>query len=368
MAALITDRELNLATLARQFLLRRAEVSALDAIEHLAGLQAQAPNPPYLALWARLKNFAAEDLSTLVEKRQVVRLVAMRGTVFALSAADAGPFRATVQTIMERDLHTNSTQRAALTGLDLDALARAGRDLVADGPLTQMQMRPILAERFPGHAAEGLAHGVRGLLPMVQVPPRGLWGRSGVPALTTLENWLGTEVSSSPDPDAMVLRYLAAFGPASVKDAQAWSGLTRLAEVFERLRPGLITFVNAKGAEVFDLPDAPRPTSGTPPVRILAPFDNILLSHADRSRIMDEQYRTRVFTVNGIIKPAILVRGKVVGFATVTPDKETVELGATLFAQQPKTALASIEKEARLLLKFMHPKIPNREVRFAVAT
>ncbi len=178
MAALITDRELNLATLARQFLLRRAEVSALDAIEHLAGLQAQAPNPPYLALWARLKNFAAEDLSTLVEKRQVVRLVAMRGgTVFALSAADAGPFRATVQTIMERDLHTNSTQRAALTGLDLDALARAGRDLVADGPLTQMQMRPILAERFPGHAAEGgLAHGVRGLLPMVQVPPRGLWG------------------------------------------------------------------------------------------------------------------------------------------------------------------------------------------------
>src|SRR3546814_4541831 len=105
---------------------------------------------------------SAEDLSTLVEKRQVVRLVAMRGTVFALSAADAGPFRATVQTIMERDLHTNSTQRAALTGLDLDALARAGRDLVADGPLTQMQMRPILAERFPGHAAEGLAHGVRG--------------------------------------------------------------------------------------------------------------------------------------------------------------------------------------------------------------
>lgn len=368
MAALITDRELNLATLARQFLLRRAEVSALDAIEHLAGLQAQAPNPPYLALWARLKNFAAEDLSTLVEKRQVVRLVAMRGTVFALSAADAGPFRATVQTIMERDLHTNSTQRAALTGLDLDALAQAGRDLVADGPLTQMQMRPILAERFPGHAAEGLAHGVRGLLPMVQVPPRGLWGRSGAPALTTLENWLGAEVSSTPDPDAMVLRYLAAFGPASVKDAQAWSGLTRLAEVFERLRPSLITFVNAKGAEVFDLPDAPRPTSGTPPVRILAPFDNILLSHADRSRIMDEQYRTRVFTVNGIIKPAILVRGKVVGFAAVTPAKETVELSATLFAQQPKTALASIEKEARSLLKFMHPKIPTREVRFAVAT
>ena len=157
----------------------------------------------------------------------------------------------------------------------------------------------------------------------------------------------------------MVLRYLAAFGPASVKDAQAWSGLTRLAEVFERLRPGLINFVNAKGTEVFDLPDAPRPTSGTPPVRILAPFDNILLSHADRSRIMDEQYRTRVFTVNGIIKPAILVRGKVVGYATVTPAKETVELGATLFAQQPKTALASIEKEARSLLKFMAPEDPE---------
>ncbi|MCJ0904696.1 winged helix DNA-binding domain-containing protein [Rhodococcus sp. ARC_M6] len=358
----MNDRALARATLARQYLMERADVSTLEAVSHLAGLQAQAPVPPYLALWARLKNFAAEDLSTLIENRHVVRLVAMRGTVFALSVADAATFRGTVQSIMERDLHTNTAHRAALTGMDFEALAQAGRELVSEGPLTQMQMRPLLAECFPDRAPEGLAHAVRGLLPMVQVPPRGLWGRSGAPALTTLEDWLGTEVDLTPRPDALVLRYLAAFGPASVKDAQAWSGLTRLGEVFERLRSSLITFKNENGTELFDLPDAPRPDSGTPPVRILAPFDNILLSHADRSRILDKQYRSQVFTVNGIIKPAVLVRGQVAGFATVSTTGESARLAVTLFAQQPKTVIAAIEREGRSLLKFLHPAISARDV------
>lgn len=368
MTRVLTDRALGRATLARQFLLERADVTALEAVEHLAGLQAQAPTPPYLALWARLKNFAAEELSTLIERRQVVRLVAMRGTVFVMSAADAASFRGTVQSIMDRDLHTNTAHRAALSGMDLAALAQAGRELVSAGPLTQMQMRPLLAERFPGRSPEGLAHGIRGLLPMVQVPPRGLWGRSGPPALTTLESWLGTELDSTPVPDALVLRYLAAFGPASVKDAQAWSGLTRLAEVFERLRPNLMTFVNEKGTELFDLPGAPRPDDGIPPVRILAPFDNILLSHADRSRIMDEQYRTRVFTVNGIIKPAVLVRGKVVGFTAESAKGDTARLTVSLFSPQSKTAMSSIEREARSLLRFVHPTISKHEISVDILT
>ncbi|WP_206033794.1 winged helix DNA-binding domain-containing protein, partial [Rhodococcus sp. A14] len=251
----MSNRALGRATLARQSLLSRSDASALDMIEHLCGLQAQAPAPPYFALWARLTRFRAESLSDLIEKRAVVRIVAMRGTVFALSSSDALSFRPLTQPLLDRDLHTNTQYRSSLDGIDLGALAAAGRELVRDEPRTQSQMRPLLEERFPGRDGAALAHGVRGLVPMVQVPPRGLWGRSGQPALSTLESWVGRPLSAAPSIDTMLLRYLAAFGPASARDAQAWSGLTRLGEVLDRLRPELRVFAGESGPELFDLPD-----------------------------------------------------------------------------------------------------------------
>ncbi|MFD4367879.1 winged helix DNA-binding domain-containing protein [Rhodococcus sp. NPDC058521] len=361
----LTDRALGRATLARQFLLNRSDASALEMIEHLCGLQAQAPDPPYFALWCRLQGFRPEDLASLVENRDVVRIVAMRGTVFALSARDALTLRPLTQRILDQDLHTNTQHRENLRGIDVHALAAAGRELTADGPLTAVQMRPLLESRFPGRDGASLAHGIRGVVPMVQVPPRGVWGKSGPPALVPLESWVDAKLDAAPDVDAVMLRYLAAFGPASVKDAQAWSGLTGLGEIFDRLRPRLRVYLAESGAELFDLPEFPRPESDTAvPVRILAPFDNVLLSHADRTRIVDPEVRARIITQNGIVKPAVLVNGRVVGFASTTRKNGCAVLNVEPLKKIASRNRDSVVAEGRRLLKFVHPDAETREVRF----
>lgn len=361
----ISNRALVRATLDRQALLVRSDLSALDMVEHLCGLQAQAPDPPYYALWARMKGFDPSALSSLLEDRSAVRIVAMRGTVFLLSARDALKFRPLTQRILDNDIHTNTQHRVHLKGVDVGALGEAGRAVVADGPLTQLEMRPLLEARFPGRDGAALAHGVRGLVPMVQVPPRGVWGKTGPPALTPLDDWVGEPLDPAPAIDAVILRYLAAFGPASTKDAQAWSGLTGLGEVLGRLRPRLRVFRSEQGVELFDLPDAPRPgADASVPVRILAPFDNMLLSHADRSRIIDADVKARIFTINGIVKSAVVVGGRVVASAYVSRQGATAILEVEPLRKIAKTNRTSVAAEGRRLLKFAHPEAETREVRF----
>ncbi|MFI6492030.1 winged helix DNA-binding domain-containing protein [Streptomyces sp. NPDC050564] len=275
---------LNRATLARQLLLRRSPLSAKAAVEHLLGLQAQNVKPPYYALAARLDGFTPQALSQLMADREVVRIVTMRSTIHTHTADDALILRPLVQAARDREL---GNFRNGLTGVDLDRLAALSRELVEAEPRTMKQLREALLAEWPDADPFALSVAARCKLPLVQVTPRGLWGRSGQVALTTAEHWLGRPAEPAPAPDATVLRYLAAFGPASVKDMQTWAGLTRLREVFERLRPRLITFRDENGVELFDLPDAPRPDADTPaPPRFLPEFDNLLLSHADRSRVV----------------------------------------------------------------------------------
>ena len=363
MTAVLTQRALNRATLARQHLLARSACSTIDFVTHAYGLQAQSPTAPYFALWARLERFEPQQLSDLILDRRAVRIVVMRGTVHLLAADDARVLRPLVQPIMIRDLAQNALYAAELRGIDFDELAAAGRELVEQSPMTMAELRPILAQRWPDRDPAALAHGLRNLLALVQVPPRGVWGRSGQPTLTTLEHWVDRPSVAEPSPDDMLLRYLAAYGPATVLDVQAWSGLTRLGEVMERLRPRLVTFRSESGAELFDLPDAPRPDPGVPaPVRILAPFDNILLSYADRTRFMDEAHKKHVFTINGIIKPAILVNGRVAGYCALSNTKKAAKLDVSMFTQPAKTNLAAIEREGRRLLEFAHPTVDRRDV------
>ena len=150
----------------------------------------------------------------------------------------------------------------------------------------------------------------RNLLALVQVPPRGLWGRTSQVRSTTVEAWLGRPLATQPSLDAVVLRYFAAFGPAAVADVATWSRLTGLREVVERLRPQLRSFRDERGRELFDLPDAPRPEPATPaPPRFLPEYDNILLSHDDRSRFVDADVRARLAGVRGRIQGAVLSDG-----------------------------------------------------------
>ena len=158
---------------------------------------------------------------------------------------------------------------------------------------------------------------------MVQVPPRGVWGRSGRSLQAPLESWLGQAVSPMPV-DRLVTRYLTAFGPATIRDTQTWCGLTKLAEIVEAIRPELVTFTDEDGRELFDVPQGPRPDGDTPaPVRFLYDYDNLLLSHADRSRVvLDVDYAAHGYTADSNRQPSsLLVDGFVAGTWTVTRQK-----------------------------------------------
>jgi hypothetical protein len=295
-APVLGTRALNRATLDRQLLLRRSPLSVTAAVEHLLGLQAQNVKPPYYALAARLDGFRPERLSAAMGAREVVRIVTMRSTIHTHTAEDALTLRPLVQAARDREL---GQFRNGLTGVDLDRLASISRELVEAEPRTMKELRETLLAEWPDADPFALSIAARCTLPLVQVTPRGLWGRSGQVALTTAEHWLGRAAEPVPAPDATVLRYLAAFGPASVKDMQTWAGLTRLREVFERLRPGLTTFRDESGVELFDLPGASRPDADTPaPPRFLPEFDNLLLSHADRSRVVPADLKGRTWQGN----------------------------------------------------------------------
>ncbi|WP_406456522.1 winged helix DNA-binding domain-containing protein [Streptomyces sp. NBC_00876] len=290
-AAVLSTRALGRATLERQLLLRRAAMSAKDAVVHLVGLQAQNTKPPYYQLLARLEGFEPAELAGLMESREVVRIVTLRSTIHTHTADDALTLRPLVQEARDREL---KTFRKGLAGVDLDRLRDISRAYVEEAPRTPKEIRETLLAEWPDADPQALSTAARCLLPLVQVTPRGVWGKSGQVALTTAEHWLGRPSGPVPAPDATVLRYLGAFGPASVKDLQMWAGLTRMQEVFERLRPRLITFRDENGVELFDLPDAPRPDEDTPaPPRFLPEFDNVLLGHADRTRVIPPRFKGR---------------------------------------------------------------------------
>ncbi len=314
MPTTLSRRALGRALLARQLLLRRSELPVTEAVEHLVGLQAQAPTPPYFALWSRLVGFSPNRLGDLISDRSVVRIVLMRGTIHLVSATDCLALRPLMAPMLERALVGNTTYgKAKLAGLDLAEVAGAARALLEQKPRTMAELRTLLGPQWPDRDPVSLAQTARSLLPLVQVPPRGLWGTGGQPACTTAESWLGRSLDAEPSPERLVQRYLAAFGPATVRDIQAWSGLTRLAEVTDRLGTQLLRLRGEDGVGLLDLPDAPRPEADVPaPVRFLAPFDNALLSHADRSRIMDDDARKVVFaSVNGQIPGTVVVDGTV---------------------------------------------------------
>jgi hypothetical protein len=389
----LSQRELNRALLARQLLLERTTRDTVGTIEHLVGLQAQAPFPPYYGLWSRIAGFRPGDLATLLTGREVVRIALMRGTIHLVSARDCLPLRRHMQPVLERMFRTNHGRR--LPGVDLVALAAAGRELVESEPMTFRQLGDALAKRWPDHPPADLAQGVRALVPLVQVPPRAVWGRSGQSLHTSAESWLGRPLADEPAPDltGLVTRYLAAFGPATIRDIQAWSGLTGLRGVVEALRPSLVTFrsrdgaepawasgrgaepawasgrgaepASGRGAELFDLPDAPRPPGDTPaPVRLVAEFDNLVLSHADRTRIISEEHRGRLATINGIFPGTILIDGFVAGMWRLTTARGTAALTLEVWRPIAKTDRGALVTEAECLLEFAAPGAA-RDIRFA---
>ena len=370
LAPVLSRRALNRALLERQMLLRRATIPADEAIEHLVALQAQEPFDPYTALWSRLEGFRPAELAGLLMDRWAVRATAMmRTTIHLLTAPDWLALRPVLQGVQERGFRTGSPFGRNLAGLDVDAVVAAGRALLDEQPRTASAIGRLLRERWPDRDAASLGNAVRYLVPLVQVPPRGIWGSGGLPVLATAERWLGRPVGSDDAPDAMILRYLAAYGPASVMDIQAWCWLTRLGPIVERMRPQLRTFRNERGRELFDLPGAPLPDPETPaPPRFLPTYDNVALSHRDRSRILGDPSG---WAVDGGQFDPIFARGSVLvdGFVhagwRVERDRERAAL--VVMPAMPLVASDSraVAEEGERLLDFLAPGATSRDVRFA---
>lgn len=340
-------------------------MGALAAVEHLVGMQSQSPRAAYVGLWTRLSGFRTERLEELMLDRQAVRIALMRSTVHLVSARDCLPLRRLVQPAIARTSgHTNRRRDAGVVDA---ALAAAGRQLVADHPRTFHELGELLHQRWPRCPADALAMGVRELVPLIQVPPRGLWRSGGAVRVVDAEDWLPAPVATAGTPaiGGLVRRYLAAYGPASVRDVQTFTGLTGLRGVLEELRPELRTFWDESGVELFDVPAAPLPTARTAaPVRFLPEFDNVLLSHADRARILPKGTMSLLSLGNGL-RPAFLVDGFVAGSWRLVRSSRSAVLELRPFAPPPPAVRRELAAEAERLLAFAAGETEHQSIRWA---
>jgi hypothetical protein len=357
-------RALNRALLDRQLLLRRARRSVSETIEHLVGLQAQSVSPTYYGLWSRLEGFDPHELGRMLTEREAVRMTLMRGTVHLVTVRDALLLRPLVQVVIERS-HNGAFGRR-MGGADLGELERAVREELDGEALPARELGRRLVARGIGDDVEAMGNAVRVHVPLVQVPPRGVWGKSGQAKYATLESWTGRSLERNPSIDEVVLRYLATFGPASVMDMQNWSGLTKLRDAFERLRPRLLTFRDEAERELFDMPDAPRPDPGVPaPVRFLGEYDNVLLGHADRTRIIPKGFPWTEMLAPGRFVSNFLVDGMLRGTWWIERDgKRSATLGIRPFGQLSPAEREEVAAEAERMLEFSEPEAAEREVRF----
>lgn len=349
-------RTLGRATLERQLLLSRSRLPVLDAVERVAGIQAQTTHSWYTGLWSRLDGFRPGAASDLLAGRQLVRAALMRSTIHLVSARDCLAMRTVVQPALNRDLG-NAVWRRPLAGIDTGELADNARALLDEQPRTPAELGALLARRWPDRDRAALAYGARCLLCLVQVPPRGLWGRGGRTRHATAEHWLGQPLRGDFTPLDLIVRYLAAFGPASVADMQTWSGLSGLREIAEGSGPALATFRDQDGRTLYDLPGASLPDPGRPaPVRFLPDFDNAVLSHSDRTRIATEAYlRYRSGIRTAPVPGTVLVDGLTAAVWTIKREKGQASITIEPFTRLSGADADDVSEEASKLLAFSDP-------------
>jgi hypothetical protein len=358
----LTLRALNRATLARQILLARERVPVLRAVERLVGLQAQLARPPFVGLWSRVEGFRREALARLLERRAAVRAPFFRHTIHLVSAGDFVSFRTTVQAALDRPA------RSILRGVraDVAEIVAEARAFFLEEPRTFEALRTHLAARFPGDDPRQLAFAVRTWLPLVQVPSGGPWSFPGAAAFAVAEAWLEEPLARASAPEALVLRYLAAFGPATAADAQAWSGVPDLRTAVAALRPRLRALRDEDGRELLDLPRAPRPDEDVPaPVRFLPEYDNLLLGHADRRRVVSDAHRARLTTTNLVVPGTLLVDGFVAGTWKASRRKAVSRVEVTPFGRLSHGERAAVFEEGEGLARFLEPEAAKVEVAMA---
>jgi len=361
----LSTRALNRALLARQMLLERKKTGVVAAVEQLVGMQAQIPRPPFRGLWTRVQGFRREDLLKSLHDKRLVRATAMRGTIHLMSTKDFLTFRPVLAEMLAKA--ANSVVGRNMPPLDVDAVCKLGRAFFGS-PAPFDDFREFLEKEHSEYATttvRAMAYTVRMGVPLVMVPTDVTWGFPGNAGFLLAEKWLGQKIpTDATSLEELVLRYLAAFGPATPADFQTWSALRTSREVFEKLRPKLVTFTDERRHELFDLAEAPRPPEDTPaPIRFLPEYDNALLAHADRTRIATDEHRTSVVLNNLQVIGTFLIDGFVAGIWRIERAKQAAELLLKPFIRIPKKAMPALEEEGASLLEFLEPEATIRSVR-----
>jgi DNA glycosylase AlkZ-like len=361
----LTLRQMNRATLARQMLLARERVTPVKAIERLVAMQAQWPRPPFLGLWSRVQGFERADLAGLLARRLVVRATSVRGTLHLVTAKDYVALRPTLQPMLEAGLQSILGRRGTL--VQVEPLIAQARALLAEEPKTFGELREEFLKAHPESDERAMGYAVRMLLPLVQFPEADLpWSFRPDPRFALADRWLGRLVPREgvTRPEALILRYLGGYGPSSVADAQAWSGLRGLRDRFEALRPRLLSFRDEQGRELFDLPQAPRPAGNVKaPVRLVPEYDNLIATRADE-RFVAQRDRPRVFLSALRIAATVLVDGFAAGTWKIERGKTAAKMTVETFSPFAPRVRKEVVAEAEALLHFAERDAATFEVRF----
>jgi Winged helix DNA-binding domain len=355
----VLDRlTLNRTLLARQLLLDRTDAQPLGAVAHLVGMQSQVPLDPYIGLWSRLQDFDPDTLGQAMLDRRAVRMTLLRVTLHLVTSDHALRFRPALQAALERAFATSAFARE-LDGLDLAPVLARGAELLGRGPLTTAQLRARLGEEWPGRDGNALAYAVRYLVPLVQITPRGVWGKTLQPTMTTLAAWLEGLPPGSGTTEELVLAYLRAFGPATTADIRTWSWLADVRSTVDGLRGRLRTYRDERGRVLYDVEDGVFADPAAPaPVRFLPQFDNVFLSHADRGRIMREVVWDHSFMHHG----AFLADGFLAGRWKLTRTKGEASLAVDIRVEVRAAQRWQIRDEAEALLAFLAPGATARRL------
>ncbi len=369
----IDQRSLNRTTLDRQHLLARSRHSSLELITHLIGMQAQVPSDPYIGLWSRIAEFDPHSVSRLYESRDILRMVVMRGTIHLLSADDAVATRTYAQEVLEQEIRSHREYKEHLNGVDFTPVIAFITPLLTQDARTPTELRTLLQEKFPEFNPAALALVCRNRLPLVQIPPRGLWQESGGLRLITLQSWIGRDCSPISDSGSqeLVLRYLAAFGPASPRDVVAWSRAPQLGRAMELLAPQLRPYSTDTSRILFDLPDAAlAPADAVSAPRFLPQYDNLLLSHKNRSRFGSDDRRQWISRA-GIAKGTVLLNGFIGAAWHISRNalqRPATQAAATIhiehFYKLSAAALGEVAAEGLALVRLLHPQASNHAVEF----
>jgi hypothetical protein len=355
----LSRRELNRSLLARQMLLVRARMPIEPAVRHLVGLQAQRPDPPHIGLWSRLFGIRHTDIDDLIDRRRLLRVAAMRATIHLLTVDDALGLRPVIQPALDREL--SAPVFKSLRRVKLNAVVARGRELCREQPLTFAALGECLAREFPAGDPHALAIAVRNHVALAQVPPRGRWRTAAPTVHVPVADWLGSPMSTDPDPAPLVLRYLAAFGPATAADIATWSGLRGIKVLLEQLGDQVCWLTDDRGRTLVDVPGGILPDPDVPaPVRLLPEYDNALLSHADRTRIIEDGDRPFVFTRNGHVGGTVLVDGYVRATWRTVIERDTETLTVRPLRRLTGSQCSDIEREALALLAFASPQLDHR--------